>query len=128
MSISSHSDLPPPNAQSQTHETNLAFLAVAAREGDRHAFDQLVTLFQRQLFGLSLMMVRDPGGAEEVTQDAFVRAFIQLDCYDERRPFYPWIATIAVRLAQTWLRKHGRENVPGSCKLLALKLENVPGG
>ena len=81
---------------------------LAVRGGDREAFSQLVELYQRRLFGLTLMMLRDPPGAEEVTQDAFVRAFTHLDLYDERRPFYPWIATIAVRLAQTWLRRHAR--------------------
>lgn len=54
------------------------------------------------------MMVREPGGAEDVTQDAFVRAYRKIDAYDEGRPFYPWLATIAVRLAQNWLRRHGR--------------------
>ncbi len=80
----------------------------AVRRGDREAFSVLVELHQRRLFGLTLMMVRDPSGAEEVTQDAFVRAFTHLDRFDERRPFYPWLATIAVRLAQTWLRRHAR--------------------
>ena len=46
--------------------------------------------------------------SEEVTQDAFVRAFTRLGLYDEKRPFYPWLATIAVRLAQNWLRRHRR--------------------
>lgn len=54
------------------------------------------------------MMVREPAAAEEVTQDAFVRAYTRLHHYDDNRPFYPWLATIAVRLAQNWLRRHGR--------------------
>lgn len=80
----------------------------AVRGGDHEAFGRLVKLYQRRLFGLTLMMVRDPSGAEEVTQDAFVRAFTHLDLFDEHRPFYPWLATIAVRLAQTWLRRNVR--------------------
>ena len=88
--------------------------AVAAiRRGDAQAFAAIVELYQRRLFGLALMMTRDPSGAEEVVQDAFVRAFGHLDAYDTRRPFYPWISTIAVRLAQNWLvrraRMHTRE-------------------
>jgi RNA polymerase sigma-70 factor (ECF subfamily) len=78
------------------------------RRGDRDAFGTLVRAYQGRLFGLVLMMVREPAGAEEVTQDAFVRAYAHLDAYDEHRPFYPWLATIAVRLAQNWLRNHGR--------------------
>lgn len=78
------------------------------RRGNREAFGKLVERHQGRLFGLVLMMVRQPAGAEEVTQDAFVRACTNLDKYDERRPFYPWLASIAVRLAQNWLRQHGR--------------------
>lgn len=78
------------------------------RGGNREAFGRLVEVYQGRLFGLVLMMVRDRSGAEDVTQDAFVRAFIHLRQYDDRRPFYPWLAAIAVRLAQNWLRQHGR--------------------
>ena len=78
------------------------------RRGDREAFARLVRAYQGRLFGLVLMMVRQPAGADEVTQDAFVRAFLHLRDYDERRPFYPWLAAIAVRLAQNWLRRNGR--------------------
>ncbi len=75
----------------------------AVRRGDHHAFGRIVELYQRRLFGLALMVTRDPAGAEDVAQDAFVRAFIHLKSYDERRPFYPWLSTIAVRIAQNWL-------------------------
>ena len=75
---------------------------------DREAFGRLVHTYQGRLFGLVLMMVRQPAAAEEVAQDAFVRAYSHLDRYDESRPFYPWLASIAVRLAQNWLRRHGR--------------------
>jgi RNA polymerase sigma-70 factor (ECF subfamily) len=78
------------------------------RAGNRQAFGVLVQTYQRRLFSLALMMVRQPAGAEDVTQDAFVRAYRRLDMYDARQPFYPWLATIAVRLSQNWLREHGR--------------------
>jgi len=80
----------------------------AVRRGDREAFGRLVEFYQGRVFGLTLMVVRNPSGAEEVTQDAFVRAFSYLDRYDAKRPFYPWLATIAVRLAQNWLRRRAR--------------------
>jgi len=83
-------------------------IVVAVRGGDRDAFGQLVERYQGRLFALTLMMVRDPSGAEEVTQDALVRAFVLLRQYDDNRPLYPWLAAIAVRLAQNWLRWHGR--------------------
>jgi RNA polymerase sigma-70 factor (ECF subfamily) len=78
------------------------------RRGDRDAFGHLVRGYQGRLFGLVLMMVREPSGAEEAPQDAFVRAFTQIHQYEDQRPFHPWLASIAVRLAQNWLRRHGR--------------------
>jgi RNA polymerase sigma-70 factor (ECF subfamily) len=72
----------------------------AVRSGNTDAFSEIVKRYQRRVFGLTLMVLRDPGSAEEVTQDAFVRAYTHLAAYDTRRPFYPWLATIAVRLAQ----------------------------
>jgi RNA polymerase sigma-70 factor, ECF subfamily len=83
-------------------------VVVAVRQGNRDAFGRLVSIYQGRLFGLVLMMLRDRAGAEEVTQDAFVRAYTHLARYDEGRPFYPWLASIAVRLAQNWLVGRGR--------------------
>ena len=83
-------------------------VARAVRRGDREAFAHLLRKYQGRLFGLVLMMVRDRAGAEEVTQDAFVRAYTHIGHYDDARPFYPWLATIATRLAQNWLRHHQR--------------------
>jgi RNA polymerase sigma-70 factor (ECF subfamily) len=91
----------------------------AVRRGDREAFGRVVEMYQRRLFGLALMMTRDPSGAEEVAQDAFVGAFQHLDAYDARPPVSPRLSTIAVRLAQNWLvrrarvrRREGAELIP----------------
>lgn len=78
------------------------------RNGDRDAFAPLVGAYQSRLFGLVLVIVRSPAAAEDVTQDAFVRAFRNLHRFDDTRPFYPWLAAIAIRLAHNWLRQHGR--------------------
>jgi RNA polymerase sigma-70 factor (ECF subfamily) len=80
----------------------------AVRGGDRDAFGQIVTRYQRRLFALMCVILRDRTAAEEVTQDALVRAYTRLDRYDEGQPFYPWLATIAVRLAQNRLRGDAR--------------------
>ncbi len=80
----------------------------AVRQGDTNAFAWLVERYQRRLFGFALMLTREPAAADEVAQDAFVRAFVHLGAYDARRPFYPWLATIAVRLAQNWLSRRAR--------------------
>jgi len=68
----------------------------------------LVRAYQARVFGLVLMIVRSPPAADDVTQEAFVRAFRNLHRYDDRRPIYPWLAAIATRLAHNWMRQHGR--------------------
>lgn len=88
----------------------------AIRRGDREAFAELVERYHVRVYGLALMMVRERAAAEEVAQDAFVRAYTHVDRFDDRQPFYPWLATIAVRLAQNCLRRRGqmmrREGAP----------------
>lgn len=109
-------------AHGEAAEVHAAVRAV--RAGDREAFARVVERYQRRLFGLALMLTREPSAAEEVAQDAFVRAFTRLDAYDERRPFYPWLATIAVRLAQNWLSRRARL-VAGGADTLASDREGA---
>lgn len=86
--------------------------AVAAvLDGDTEAFRMLVRRYQQRVFALALMMTRQRQAAEEITQDAFLNAWRHLDRYDPRRPFYPWLAAIAARLAQTWLRQQARQRL-----------------
>jgi len=80
----------------------------AVRAGDRNAFAVVVARYQRRMFALAMMITRDPSGAEEVAQEALVRAFERLHLYDARRPFSPWMATITVRTAQNWMAKRSR--------------------
>ena len=76
------------------------------RAGDVDAFGQIVKGYERRVFALAVMILRNREGADDVTQDAFVRAFERLDLYDMQRPFYPWLATITVRLSRNWLTRH----------------------
>lgn len=76
------------------------------RAGDVDAFGQIVKGYERRVFALAVAILRHREGAEDVTQDAFVRAFERLDLYDVRRPFYPWLATITIRLSHNWLARH----------------------
>lgn len=97
------------------------------RSGNRDAFEAIVELYQRRVFGLALMIVRDPSGAEEVVQDAFVSAYMHMDRYEESRPFGPWIVAIAVRHAQTWLRRHVRTSIHEGTELAAQPETPAPG-
>ena len=79
--------------------------------GERHAFDAIVSRHQKRVFSLLLMMLRDHPSAEEVTQDTFMRAYLNLHKYDPLRPLYPWLATIAARLHDVELPPAARAHV-----------------
>src|SRR3712207_3049048 len=72
-------------------ESLLAGLA----SGDAESVTAFVRRFQRQVYGLALRILRDPHAAEEVAQDAFVRAWRYARAYDARRgEVETWLLTI----------------------------------
>ena len=80
-------------------------LVRGALEGSESAFREIVLRYQRPVFGLIVRMIRDSGRAEELAQDAFVRAFRALHTYDVQRKFSAWLMTIAHHVAIDELRK-----------------------
>jgi RNA polymerase sigma-70 factor (ECF subfamily) len=75
-----------------------------ARGGDRLAFGELVRRHQRRLHRLALHMLRDRAEAEDVTQEAFVRAYGALARFDGRSEPYTWLYRIAVNLSLNAIR------------------------
>lgn len=87
-------------------------LAVAAAAGDGEAFGQLVKRFERPVFGLALRLVGDRATAEDLAQEAFLRAFRALPSYDPGRRFASWLLRIAHNAAIDSLRRRGPRLVP----------------
>jgi RNA polymerase sigma-70 factor (ECF subfamily) len=79
-------------------------ITIEVVQGDADAFGLLVRKYEARLFGFIYAIVRDAAGAEDIAQNAFLRAYNNLERFDSYRPFYPWLASIAFRLAQNWLR------------------------
>ena len=80
-------------------------LVRGALEGSESAFREVVLRYQRPVYGLIVRMIRDPGRAEELAQDTFVKAFRALHTYDVQRKFSAWLLTIAHHVAIDELRK-----------------------
>lgn len=90
-----------------------ALLLARARGGDVGAFEALVRLHQRRVYGVALRIVRTHDVADDVAQEAFLRAWRNLDRFDLGRPFAPWICRIAANLALNHVRSpRGREETP----------------
>jgi RNA polymerase sigma-70 factor (ECF subfamily) len=80
-------------------------LVRGALDGNESAFRDIVQRYQRPIYGLIVRMVRDPARAEELAQDAFVKAFRALHTYDVQRKFSAWLLTIAHHVAIDEVRK-----------------------
>lgn len=76
-----------------------------ARRGDSNAFAALVKSMQRQVYGLCLRLLRTEAEAAEVAQETFLRAYQNLDRYDDSRPFDLWVLTIARNQCLDLLRR-----------------------
>jgi RNA polymerase sigma-70 factor (ECF subfamily) len=81
--------------------------------GEREAFGLLVGRHQARLFGAMLRMLGNRLDAEEVTQEAFVRAYAALAAFDPQYRFSAWLYQIAVNLAINYRWKRSREVMVG---------------
>ena len=73
--------------------------ALLAQQGDSEAFEVLVRKHEEAAFRVAYLIVRDEAEAQDVAQDAFVRAYRSLAKFDTRRPFQPWLLRIVTNLA-----------------------------
>ena len=83
------------SASEPTRAEELREALAEVRAGRRDAYERVVELCQSRLLSFTVFLLKDYDAARELTQDAFVRAYRYLDRFDDRRPFYPWLATIA---------------------------------
>lgn len=82
-----------------------------ARDGDRAAYGQIVTLYQDRLFNAVLRVVGDFEEARELTQEAFLRGLSKIDSFRGDAGPYTWLFRIAINLAISQLRKVQRHRV-----------------
>ncbi|MFP3940877.1 MAG: RNA polymerase sigma factor [Thermoanaerobaculia bacterium] len=82
-----------------------AELVERALEGSEDAFTELVARYERPVFTLVLRMVRDRPVAEELAQEAFLKAFDRLASYDRSRKLSSWLFKIAHNAAIDHLRR-----------------------
>src|SRR5699024_2159289 len=71
--------------------------------GDQGAFDLLVFEYQHRIMGLVVRFVHDPHEAQDVTQEAFIKAYRALANFRGDSAFYTWLYRIAVNTAKNYL-------------------------
>lgn len=80
-------------------------LVERARSGDVHAFETLVKQYDRQVFRIAQHITQNREDAQDVVQDAFLKAYEKLDQFQGNSKFYTWLVRIAVNEALMRLRK-----------------------
>jgi RNA polymerase sigma-70 factor, ECF subfamily len=83
-------------------------LVERVQRGDKAAFDLLVSKYQRKLSRLIARLVRDPGEVEDVTQEAFIKAYRALPTFRGDSAFYTWLYRIGINTAKNYLVAAGR--------------------
>ena len=81
-------------------------LVHACKSGDVSAFEELVKRYDTKLLRIACHITHNQEDAEEAVQDAFLKAYIKLDQFEEKASFSTWLTRIAVNESIAKLRKH----------------------
>lgn len=76
--------------------------------GEKKGFDALYASYAPGMFMICLRYTRCRDDAQDVLQEAFIRVFSKRETYDQDRPIGPWIKTIVIRCALSYIRENYR--------------------
>ena len=102
-------------------------LVERAQRGDKQAFGLLVQKYQRKLARLLSRFIRDPAEVEDVTQEAFIKAYRALPAFRGDSAFYTWLYRIGINTAKNYLMALSRR-APTSTEVGAEEAEGFEEG
>ena len=102
-------------------------LVERAQRGDKRAFELLVEKYQRKLARLLSRFIRDQAEVEDVTQEAFIKAYRALPAFRGDSAFYTWLYRIGINTAKNYLMALGRR-APTSTEVEAEDAEGFEDG
>lgn len=86
-------------------------LVERVQRGEKRAFDLLVSKYQKRLGRLLSRFIKDSADVEDVTQEAFVKAYRALPSFRGESAFYTWLYRIGINTAKNFLVSNGRKPV-----------------
>jgi RNA polymerase sigma-70 factor, ECF subfamily len=102
-------------------------LVERAQRGDKRAFELLVVKYQRKLARLLSRFIRDSAEVEDVTQEAFIKAYRALPSFRGDSAFYTWLYRIGINTAKNYLVALGRR-APTTTEFDSEEAENFDDG
>jgi RNA polymerase sigma factor (sigma-70 family) len=79
-----------------------------ALKGETHAFTALIDRYKDAVYGVALNLVSDFDAAEDIAQEAFLKAYLHLRTLDQPARFGNWLRIIAANQARSYLRQRAR--------------------
>ncbi|MBI5040366.1 MAG: sigma-70 family RNA polymerase sigma factor, partial [Gammaproteobacteria bacterium] len=83
-------------------------LVERVQQGDKRAFDLLVRKYQNKIVHLVTRYLHDPSEAQDVAQEAFIKAYRALPSFRGDSAFYTWLYRIAINTAKNYLVAQNR--------------------
>ncbi|HEY8429826.1 MAG TPA: RNA polymerase sigma factor [Sandaracinaceae bacterium] len=96
--------------EAQLRAVEASALVEAAKGGDPAAFDALVRRYRARIFALALHLTGSRSEADDITQDAFLRAYKNIQRFEGRSEFFTWLYRIALNRALNVRRDQRRRN------------------
>jgi len=90
-------------------------LVQRVQAGDKRAFDLLVLKYQGKILGLVSRYVKDSSEVQDVTQEAFIKAYRALPRFRGDSAFYTWLYRIAINTAKNYLVARSRRPPGNKC-------------
>ncbi len=75
------------------------------KKGDQSAFEDIVIFYQRKVYQICYRLIGNTHEAEDLAQEAFLRAFVNIHSYDDKRKFSTWLFRIATNVSIDRIRK-----------------------
>ena len=101
-------------------------LVARAQDGDLPAFEELVKKYQRDVYGLACRLVSDAEEARDLTQQAFLQAFVHIRTFRQEAQFRTWLFRIAINQCYSFLKNRKKFGDPVDCDELILPAEDSP--
>src|SRR5258708_13360133 len=115
----------PPVEVSPEVEAELELIA-RARSGDTGAFSQLISRYEGKIFRLAMNITQNREDAEDVLQEAFIKAYQHLDQFQGNSRFYTWAVRIPVNQALMKLRKRRNDRSVSLDEQIDTAADTVP--
>jgi RNA polymerase sigma-70 factor (ECF subfamily) len=115
------------NNHTRTSEQLDEELVLRVQQGDKSAYDLLVTKYQHKIIQLVNRYVKDPSEAQDVAQEAFIKAYRALGNFRGDSAFYTWLYRIAINTAKNYLVSRTRRSSDYQVDIQdAEQIENAP--